>query len=138
MFLPIFSLVDLSVVNPQDKVYVLGDVTISRKRSSLDIVSQLNGHKRLVMGNHDVQPVSAYLDAGFEKVMAYRVLDNILFSHIPIHPSQFVRFRGNVHGHMHDASLWPDTRYLNVCVEMTNYLPVSFDLINRCFSQGVV
>lgn len=91
------------LVRPQDKGYWLGDITLGRAAKDLEIVRQLKGHLRLILGNHDRQPVQHYLDAEFEKVMAYREFAGILFSHIPVHPCQFVRFKGNVHGHTHES-----------------------------------
>ena len=137
-------------VADHDKLYVLGDVTLQRgaDETRLNIVRQLKGHKRLVLGNHDHFPVDAYLRAGFEKVMAYREIAGVLFSHIPCHPSQFYRFKGNVHGHTHTAFVRqgpdiqpPDTnwrlddRYLNVCVEAVNYVPVALDEIVARFNR---
>ena len=72
-----------SVVRPQDKVYHLGDVTM-HKQLPAAILDRLNGHKRLVRGNHDVAPTKDYLK-WFEEVYACRVIDHMLFTHIPIH-----------------------------------------------------
>lgn len=121
-----------SVVRPQDHYYHLGDVAM-RKRH-LAYVSKLNGHGRLIEGNHDIFAVEDYLKAGYEKVMAMRVLDlpnragNVLFAHIPIHPASMGRFRAQVHGHIHDAPSygWP---YINISAEVINYTPISWDEI---------
>ena len=102
----------------------------------------------MVLGNHDHFPVEAYVAAGFEKVLGYRQMAGFLFSHIPVHPSQFYRFKGNVHGHTHlahvrQADIQPpdtnwrlDERYVNVCVEAVNYVPVAFDEIVARFDKG--
>lgn len=42
-----------SVVSTQDIVYVLGDVALGKIDLSLARISQMNGHKVLVPGNHD-------------------------------------------------------------------------------------
>ena len=52
----------------------------------------------------------------------------IICSHIPIHPLELHRFKLNVHGHMHQNVL-DDPRYLNVCMERTNFTPVDFEYI---------
>lgn len=116
-----------AIVRPQDHIYHLGDVAM--KRQHLGIVKRLNGHKRLALGNHDIFAVEDYLAAGFEKVCAYRVLDGMMFSHIPIHPSSVGRFRANVHGHVHNNETIAKP-YLNVCVEVTNYTPRSLEDIS--------
>jgi calcineurin-like phosphoesterase family protein len=125
-------------VRPQDHVYHLGDVTM--RREFLDVVKRLNGHKRLIFGNHDIFDYGCYVKAGFKKLMAYRVVDRIIFSHVPVHPAQLSRFRLNVHGHLHTNRVMepgsltkPDRRYTNVCVEQTGYVPVSLeDLRKNC------
>jgi calcineurin-like phosphoesterase family protein len=113
-----------SVVRPQDHVYCLGDVAMKRKE--LEIVRRLNGHKRLIFGNHDIFEYKEYVKVGFQKLMAYRVLDNVIMSHIPIALTSMGRFLGNIHGHIHTS---PDLvgPYLNVSVEKINYTPIHFD-----------
>lgn len=119
-------------VHPKDTVYHLGDVVINRK--SLHHVSRLNGKLRLIRGNHDIFKDQDYRDVGFDKIYGVRVfVDKWIFSHIPLHPDCVSsRFRVNVHGHLHanrittsDGQL--DPLYHSVCVEQTNYEPVSFD-----------
>ena len=55
-----------SVVTSKDKVYHLGDIAFG-KVSELDVLHRLNGHKRLVKGNHDLRPASKYLEY-FEEI----------------------------------------------------------------------
>ena len=88
-----------SVVKAQDHVYHLGDVTM--RKADLSIVRRLNGHKRLVFGNHDIFDYKDYVAAGFQKLMGMRVLSGLLLSHVPVHPGSMGRFAANVHGHIH-------------------------------------
>lgn len=117
-----------SVVRPQDKIYHLGDVTMFKQLDGR-ILNRLNGHKRLVRGNHDVAPTRQYLQ-WFEEVYACRVLDRIIFTHIPIHPNSLERFVGNVHGHIHERPTF-GPKYLNVSVEAVDYTPVSLEDIKK-------
>lgn len=132
-------------VKPQDHVYHLGDVTMLRggkpqQRIMATIISRLNGHKRLILGNHDHFPVDAYLAAGFEKVRGTgRWLNNFLLSHYPVHPTSMGNAKGCIHGHIHDKQSPPPVThtnkdgeivtksYFNACVEMTGYKPVNLD-----------
>lgn len=137
-----------SVVKPDDTVYHLGDVVINKK--SLHLVKRLNGHKRLVRGNHDIFDDKFYREVGFEKIYGVRVfVDKFILSHIPLHPDCITdRFRCNVHGHLHanritrevtihsnpgagamgyDIINEIDPRYYCVCVEQTNFTPLHFD-----------
>ena len=111
-----------SVVRPQDKVIFLGDVAINKKY--LEILRRLNGKKKLIMGNHDIFDLKYYSEY-FYDIKAYRVFDGHIFSHIPVHPSSIERWRGNVHGHLHDKKL-DDPRYICMSVEQehVNYTPV--------------
>lgn len=123
-----------AVVKPSDHVYHLGDVAM--KQTTLALVARLNGHKRLVRGNHDIFKTRKYLDAGFDEIYGVRVLDNAIMSHVPIHPDSFARFRGNVHGHLH-ANVLP-LPYLNVCVEHTDYRPLAWEDIKAKLPQRVI
>ena len=96
------------------------------KWALLQYGSMLTGHKRLVRGNHDIFKTRDYLAAGFEEIRGVSVLNNMVFTHIPIHPNCMGRFRGNVHGHTHLQPAF-DSRYLNVCVEQTDYWPITLE-----------
>lgn len=126
-----------SVVKPQDRVYHLGDVVINKKY--LPIVDRLNGRKVLIMGNHDIFGAHEYLKH-FEDVRAYKIYPQygIVCSHIPLYSEVFNRWKLNVHGHLHSNVVhdykgeeedFIDKRYFSVCVEKTNYTPISLDEI---------
>lgn len=117
-----------SVVRPQDKVYHLGDVVF--KSPGLDILKRLNGHKRLVRGNHDIYPTKDYMKY-FEEIYGVRVFKEVILSHIPLH-FDHMRKVLNVHGHLHSNIVRlpdsrPDPRYRSVCVEMINYTPITLE-----------
>jgi len=121
-----------AVVRPQDHVYHLGDVAMKRKL--IPIVKRLNGHKRLVFGNHDIFDYRKYAEAGFEKLMGMRVIDGIIMTHVPVHPDNLERFKLNVHGHIHAYEVklpggTPDPRYFNVSVERIKYTPIPLETI---------
>lgn len=113
-----------SVVKPQDKVYHLGDVYMGG-RPDMPLLERLNGHKRLVLGNHDGYDTSCYLKH-FEHVYGSRQFDGFIFTHIPIHTDSLARWGHNVHGHLH-ANGVNDARYINVSVEQIDYTPISLD-----------
>ena len=128
-------------VREQDLVYHLGDVTMWRQDTGgwmSRLLSRLHGHKRIVLGNHDSMPTEWYYQC-FEKVFGSRVLENILFTHIPVHTQSLGRFLANVHGHLHHNQVMlgsaeshtPDSRYINVSVERINYTPVSLDELKQ-------
>jgi calcineurin-like phosphoesterase family protein len=128
-----------SVVKDNDVVYHLGDVIINKRY--LDTVKRLNGHKRLIRGNHDIFKDHEYREAGFEQIWGVRVfVDKWILSHIPLHPDCVTdRFRVNVHGHLHGNQIMngvtPDPRYLCVSVEHTDYRPLHFDEVEAIIQK---
>lgn len=145
-----------AVVRPKDKVYVLGDCAINRK--GLHHVGRLNGDKVLIKGNHDIFPLDDYTKY-FRDIRAYHIMDKILLAHIPVHPANLSRWRGQIHGHLHTDNVTetqsiafpnfsepfgevvfeyvtnPDPRYFNVSVEQINYTPVPFEQVNDIFKE---
>lgn len=108
------------VVGPKDTVWHLGDVLFGQE--AFKTLGRLNGNKKLIMGNHDGYSTCQYLKY-FIKVLAAVRYDKCLLTHIPIHPDQFHRFLGNIHGHLHSSSI-KDRRYACVSVEHTNLAPI--------------
>jgi len=138
-------------VRPNDKVYHLGDVVINRK--ALKTLARLNGDKVLIKGNHDIFRMEEYTPY-FREIRAYHVLNGLILSHIPVHPESLGRFGTNVHGHLHTNrvkkivgvdvrtgefkySTENDVRYHCVCVEQTDFKPISLeDVVKRIESEG--
>lgn len=132
------------VVRPADHVWHLGDVTMRWQVLDL-IMPRLKGHKRLIPGNHDIFPTKRYLKY-FEKIYGVRVIDKLVFTHIPIAPWSHSRFAANVHGHVHESQAkvmrfeqqtyadfdrveFKTRTYVNLSVEAINYTPVSLEEI---------
>ena len=135
-----------SVVKPRDKVYHLGDVVINRK--ALKILGLLNGDKVLIKGNHDIFKLEDYTPY-FRDIRGYHVMSGMILSHIPVHESNLYRFGTNIHGHTHSNRVMKtvtvqesspydprpydvkkqviDPRYHCVCVEQTDFAPISFE-----------
>ena len=114
-----------AVVNPPDRVYLLGDAIMRRK--DLWILGQLQGRKVLVKGNHDIFSLKDYAPY-FDDIRAYVVQkdqdgNKVILSHIPIHPDSVGRFGTNIHGHLHYQSI-DDPRYVCVSLEHTDYRPI--------------
>lgn len=130
-----------ATVRPQDKVYHCGDFEMGLTQNELNSIGhRLNGHKRLILGNHDKLSARKYLEAGFEEVYGSRQFEGIICTHIPIHPESLSRWKVNVHGHLHYGKVYiPDTfhsvvdlRYRNVSVEMLDdYRPISLEEIRN-------
>lgn len=122
------------VVPPTAHVYHLGDVAVQggegekAQDSFLRCVPQLNGKLRLILGNHDDQvPMQTHLK-WFDKVLMWRLFKPFILTHVPLHRESFGKAQFNIHGHTHEKPPY-SAEYINVCVEHTNYTPVSLDLL---------
>jgi calcineurin-like phosphoesterase family protein len=130
-------------VRPKDKVYHLGDVVINRK--SLSIMDRLNGDKVLIKGNHDIFKLEDY-SKYFRDVRSCHVLNGMILTHIPLHADSIGRFGTNIHGHLHEHRVmksrmhfWKeiDPRFHCVCVEQTDYAPISLEEVQqRVIAEG--
>lgn len=127
------------VVKPQDKIYHLGDVYFGAQNRADEILSRLNGKKRLVIGNHDVvYGRGNILQKHFQKIHLWRMFreDKLLLTHVPVHASTLGehRFNGasmtNIHGHIHQNKS-PEGPYRCVCVEQTGYKPINLDQLRN-------
>lgn len=127
-----------SHVNADDIIYHGGDVILSS--TDYSILRRLNGRKRLILGNHDTPArVQAYAEY-FEQISAYAEFygKQLLFAHIPVHPSQFdSRFKAQIHGHVHSKSL-SDPRYFNVSCEAINFIPIELgQIVKQLRAKGI-
>jgi len=119
-----------SVVQKRDVVYVLGDVTMGKKK--IHYMHRLNGQKHLIRGNHDTLSTHTYLKY-FTNVYGILKKHGFWFTHAPIHPQE-LRGCKNIHGHVHGNIILdkfgnPDDRYISVCVEANYGVPISLDYI---------
>lgn len=128
-----------SVVQPEDTVYMLGDIFFTTATKAMSIMDQLVGKKVLVYGNHDkVIRDNKSLQNKFDDILGdYKELtideQKIVLCHFP-----FLHFNGqhrghwNLHGHIHSSgnnSTQPNKRQYDVGVDNNNYFPVSFEEI---------
>lgn len=131
-------------VGPKDKVYFLGDVTMSRNTVGLSILGRMNGEKVLIKGNHDLASANTYLQY-FKDIRGTHQFDGIILSHIPIHADSLSRWKCNVHGHLHANRVklpngHIDERYQSVCMEqLDDYTPISLEqLKSRMKKVGLI
>lgn len=136
------------VVNKKDTTYIIGDITME-KSTNYAILDRLNGIKRVVLGNHDMQQhVPKLLNhvisvAGMIKKKFNEQRITVFLTHCPIHPMELTRVKYNIHGHIHDLNVLKehspgnpfcqkDDRYINVSCEQINYQPKTInELLNN-------
>lgn len=121
------------IITKRDTIWFLGDMVFSSEY--LPILKELPGNKLLVAGNHDIGLDEIIASKVFNKVFAFTKYKDYWLSHPPIHESE-LRGKKNIHGHTHFKKVfsyngYEDTRYVNVCLEQTNYFPISFEDIKK-------
>lgn len=119
------------VVRPEDRVYLLGDVTFTNANMH-KYIPRLMGRICLVPGNHEPKKIRQWQHL-FDDIRGYVQRKGWIMSHIPLHPGSLGRWSVNIHGHLHNNLVMdgdkPDPRYENVSVERINYTPVLLDTI---------
>lgn len=118
-------------VKRNDIVYHLGDVSFYNRQKTKEIISQLNGYKILILGNHDRgRSVSFWKDVGFYEVYTKPIrLDYFYyFSHEPVILEEKYDdlMHANYHGHLHSKNM-KDRRYTCLSVEQIDYKPISLE-----------
>lgn len=124
-------------VSEKDIIYHLGDFSFLGEKETMNILRRLNGHKHLILGNHDD---SRWDWKYFESVNYYKEVKHdkkkIILMHYPIE-SWNGAHRGSwhLHGHCHgnlDNGL--NTR-IDVGVDCFRYAPVSFEEISKLMEK---
>ncbi|MFA9378688.1 MAG: metallophosphoesterase [Lachnotalea sp.] len=123
-------------VNPEDEVYLLGDVSDGTGIETNEVLERLNGTKYLVIGNND-----KYLDdpnfdtslyAWYRPYYELHTMNTkfILF-HFPIEAwTGYLKDRIHLHGHLHRLSpIYEPIRRYEVGVDAHDGKPVSIEKI---------
>lgn len=101
------------VINLDDDVYILGDISWYGSEKTVEIFSSLNGNKHLIIGNHDKKLLrNAKLRSLFVEIADYKEIDigdgkKIVLCHYPI-PCFNKHYYGHYHfyGHVHNGFEW--------------------------------
>lgn len=124
------------VIKKKDLVWILGDVTMESKEHYYRL-DQLNGRKKVVLGNHDLPEHTRELLNYVETVAGVVDYKGYILSHMPIHPNEIGFCRGNIHAHIHENKLhevFISNRYLDADAVLTptlnKYHCVDIHLLN--------
>ena len=119
-----------SSVKKGDVVWVLGDVCFSK--AHLHYLKRMNGHKKLLIGNHDKWDWETYY--GYvNEVRGFTKYKKNWLSHCPIHPTE-LRGEYNIHGHVH-MNFLQDPNYINVSVEALDGVPITWEEIQSLIEK---
>lgn len=121
-----------SIVKERDKIYVLGDFAFGNLEYIEELISNLNGYKVLIMGNHDRRIKKSskwWIDRGFNEASKYPIIkDNkIVMQHEPALLQDMIKSNYTyLYGHVHSASNYKTVTSFSacVCVERWDYKPV--------------
>lgn len=122
-------------VSPCDTVFVLGDVGFCSSAKVKELVTQLNGEKILIMGNHDRdRSCHKWMEIGFAQVsrtpMEYQFQGRkLLLMHEP--PEQKMDKVFFIYGHVHGDPKYPDWTPDSACVsiERLNFAPAKLQSV---------
>ena len=131
-----------SLVQPDDTVYILGDLMLGNNDEGIKCLKQLNGNKYFVRGNHDTDVrVNLYMDEqnanigflGDATTLKYKKY-HFYMSHFPtltdnLEKESFHQMTLNLYGHTHQTTnFYEDRPYMyHVGVDSHNGYPVLLD-----------
>ena len=124
-----------SLITPEDKTYILGDVSFTSLTKTIEFLESLNGRKILIIGNHDKRHVKKfafrqvfeaiydYLEVGFLNTFA------ALF-HYPIYQWN-ASHRGSIHfhGHTHNRPTNLSNRIKDCGLDTNALYPYDFEVL---------
>lgn len=143
-----------SIVSKEDHVYINGDVSFYDQHETKEILALLNGHKHLIVGNHDFHFThTKLLGLGFSSVqneLKLRLSKDVTvkMSHFPyledssesFEKGKYDMFRPKkeegvwlIHGHSHSKGTKFNPTLKSICVscELWNFNPINLDnLVN--------
>ena len=136
-------------VKVDDEIYHLGDFALGKKEEMYNTVSNLNGKKYLIRGNHDKWSISIYEELGFNVLKNAPIKlenDKLLLSHKPVPDKQIPKGFINIHGHIHNKDLYeciekyePNQysieKHINVSCDVINFKPISIDNLIVSFKK---
>lgn len=117
-----------AVVNKEDRVYHLGDFSTDGEDRCRELLSQLNGHKYLIMGNHDMRfSPSKWRALGFDECYDLPVIlaQFFILSHEPLYVCRSMPY-ANLFGHVHSSLSYRSVSCRSACVsvERIDYTPI--------------
>ena len=140
-----------SRVQPDDTVYIVGDLCYRSGHTADWYLKKLKGHKILILGNHDKHilddPKALHYLEGVEQMMEIKDGDRrICLCHYPMaewdgYFRDAWHIYGHIHGHKNEAYEFMRTKEhaLNAGCMINNYTPASFNELlrnNEVFRKG--
>jgi calcineurin-like phosphoesterase family protein len=120
------------VVSNSDDVYILGDFSFRNEDEVARVVEKLNGKLHLVKGNHDR---TYKKNPGFVSISEYKEIKinkrKIIMMHYPIYNWKYMDSGSwHLHGHMHGYPTPIFGKIMDVGVDSTKKIVVSYDEVD--------
>lgn len=120
------------LVQPNDIVYMVGDVCYQKTPQYLPLVNEFNGQKILIRGNHDRVFTDDELSPYFEQIIPEGDGIEIDIQGIPCYithyPTQGRTDRFNLVGHVHGTWMY-QLNMMNVGVDVNHFCPIDIQTI---------
>ena len=133
------------IVSPDDEVYILGDLMLMDNGHGKECLEQLNGHKHIILGNHDTENrIAIYKSMGFEEVVYATTFNygkyHFFLCHYPTLVGNFDDKNKifNLHGHTHSPDKFQFIEHCcyNVALDAHNNRPIEInEIINDLRSR---
>ena len=125
----------------RDIIFVIGDFLFDCDDFEyyLERISKLSCRIKLIMGNHDsLKLYSQTIAKNIEIQLPLFTYKSFWISHCPIHPDELRNRIGNIHGHLHNATL-DDNRYFDVGLDKNNFKFINLEDIKEIFhNRGII
>ena len=120
-----------NVVKNDDTVWFLGDLGLGNSGIVKSLVQKLKGHKKMIMGNHDMNNISYYNECSFEFVSPYPVIlkKKFVLSHAPLEDCPFFNIYGHVHSHEDYSTSTENSQC--VCIERQEFMPITLAVFDN-------
>lgn len=144
-----------SKVKENDIVYVLGDIAKDGYKRAIEVFRVLKGHKRLIIGNHDLAMLDLIRESEvFESVEYIKLIEDngrkVFLCHYPLTDwMECSRGGYHVYGHIHNKTkknhiaymqmkeYFKDKLAFNAGVDVTNYEPVTLDEMIKLKEENI-
>ena len=126
-------------VRKEDNVYIVGDFCYRSDRSAAYYLKKLNGHKFLIIGNHEKailedEEASAYFEEKDKMMFVKEGSERLVLCHFPLAEwNGYYRGAWHIYGHIHNRTeetflfMRTKERALNAGCMINNYMPVTFE-----------
>lgn len=130
-------------VKPHDTVWIIGDVSFSSAQRTLEIITSLNGHLKLIPGNHDArllkdETLKSLFDIQPEIVDRKFNTTHVVMCHYPL-MSWNRAYHGafHLHGHTHgNIPFDKKFRRLDVGVDVHDFTPIAWGEVMEILSDA--